>query len=129
MRRTSATERGQNMVEFGMVVTVLVLLILVIVDLGRVTYTYIALSNAVREGARYGIIHPTDTSDIEDYARGLAVGLDQSQLTIIPLYNATAETITVTGIYQFQTGSPILGLIIGEDFYTMQAVSFKNTEE
>ena len=127
--RTSTLERGQNLVEFGMVVTLLVVIILIIVDLGRITYTFISLSNAVREGARYGVIHPTDTTDIENYARGLAVGLDQSRLSIVPVYNSMAETITVTGIYEFRTGSPILGLIFGGDLYTMQAESLKHTEE
>ncbi len=45
--------RGQNLVEFAISLTVLLLLLAAIADLGRAFYTYVAVANAAREGARY----------------------------------------------------------------------------
>ena len=127
--RESLKTRGQNFVEFAIIAPVLLLLVLIIIDLGRITYSYSALHNAAREGARYGVINPANTGGIEDRVREYAVGLDQSALTVIPLYNGVAETITVTAIYQFRTASPILWLLTNNNAYTLEAVSLKHTEE
>jgi Flp pilus assembly protein TadG len=48
------SERGSQLVEAAIIVPILVLLLLGIVDLGRVFYGQIVITNAVREGARYG---------------------------------------------------------------------------
>ena len=79
--------RGQELVEFAFVFLILVLFIFGAVDLGRVFYTVIVVSNAAREGARYGIVygteydHLTDTlflansgQDIKDAAKQEAAG-------------------------------------------------------
>lgn len=47
---------GQSLVEFALGLTVFLLLVLGIVDLGRVILFYNMLSNAARDGARVGII-------------------------------------------------------------------------
>ena len=62
-------------------------------------------------------------------ARGYAVGLNQDDLTITPVYNSAAETITVTGLYEFKTASPILRLIFNADSYTLHAAVRMGTEE
>ena len=87
------------------------------------------MHNAAREGARYGIIHPVDTADIEATARQFAIGLDQSSMTVVPLYNSITKTITVTVSYNFKTSSFILELLTGQDAFTLSAVSRMNTEE
>jgi hypothetical protein len=47
------TQAGQAVVEFALILPLLALLTVGIVDLGRVFYTYEALANAAREGARF----------------------------------------------------------------------------
>jgi Flp pilus assembly protein TadG len=120
---------GQNLAEFAIVLPILLLILLVIFDLGRITYSYSALHNAVREGARYGVVHYTNTAGIESFARGYAIGLNQEDLTITPVYNSGAETITVTGLYDFKTASPILRLILATDSYRLHAEAQMHTEE
>ena len=51
---------GQGLVEFALILPLLLLLVLGTVDLGMGFKTYIALTNAAREGARYISIHSTD---------------------------------------------------------------------
>jgi Flp pilus assembly protein TadG len=53
---------GQAAIEFALILPVLVLLGLLTVDVGRVTFDYIGLRNAAMEGAIYGALHPGDTS-------------------------------------------------------------------
>jgi len=117
------------MVEFAVALPILVLLLLIIIDLGRITYTYSTLHNAVREGARYGQIHFDDLTAVEDFARSYAIGLDPDNLIITPVYSSAAETITVSGFYDFNTASPILRLISNEETYTLHAESRMQTEE
>jgi hypothetical protein len=49
---TMRAQRGQSTVEFGAAAIVLVLLLFGLIDLGRVFYFDVALTGAVREGAR-----------------------------------------------------------------------------
>ncbi|MDQ6884548.1 MAG: pilus assembly protein [Candidatus Dormibacteraeota bacterium] len=47
------------MTEFALILPVLVLILLGVVDFGRVFYYWTSIANAAREGARYAIVHPT----------------------------------------------------------------------
>jgi len=51
---------GQSLVEFALICPVFVMMVMGVVDLGRVFYTYEALANASREGARYCALHAHD---------------------------------------------------------------------
>ena len=52
------------MVEFALVLPVLLFLVVIAVDFGRLFFSYIQISNAAREGANYGSGAPTDTVGI-----------------------------------------------------------------
>jgi Flp pilus assembly protein TadG len=62
MRIASASRRskGQSVVEFAIILPVFMALLLIAIDFGRIFYTTIQLSNAVREAASYGATQPTD---------------------------------------------------------------------
>ena len=53
---TLRREWGTSLVEAALVVPVLLIILLIAVDLGRAYFTYIAVIDAAREGARYGAI-------------------------------------------------------------------------
>jgi hypothetical protein len=57
-KTSKAKERGQATVEFALVILLLMLLVFGIVDFSRLLFAYATMSNGVREGARYGIVHP-----------------------------------------------------------------------
>ena len=69
-------QRSQSMVEFAIVAPLLLLLIFVMVDFGRVIYTYITLNQAVNEAVRVAIRDsaplPTYT-DVERAAKNHAI--------------------------------------------------------
>lgn len=47
---------GQALVEFALVFPLIILIIIVFINLGRIVYFYSALTNAVREGARFAVV-------------------------------------------------------------------------
>ena len=55
LRRKS---RGQAMVEFALILPIILLLVLLALDLGRVYFGWVGLQNAARIGANYAAIHP-----------------------------------------------------------------------
>jgi Flp pilus assembly protein TadG len=59
-------ERGQSLVELGLLLPMLILILSGALDLARVYDSYLSITNASREGARYGAAHPTDNSGITD---------------------------------------------------------------
>jgi Flp pilus assembly protein TadG len=56
--KETENSEGQATVEFALVVLLLMLLMFGIVDFSRLFFAYATMSNGVREGARYGIVHP-----------------------------------------------------------------------
>lgn len=86
---------GQGIVEFALALPVILLLVLGIIEFGRLTITYIAISSASREAARYGAavgdydsvtIRPyEDCPGIIDAARritGAFLEIDDSNISI-----------------------------------------------
>jgi Flp pilus assembly protein TadG len=63
LRRPSKRDRsrGQTMVEFALIFPILVLLLLIAVDFGRVFLGWVSLNNAARVGANYAAANPNDT--------------------------------------------------------------------
>lgn len=66
-------EQGQATLEFALVISFLLLLLFGIIDFSRIFFAYATMSNGVREGARYAIIHPDDIAGIEEHARAMMV--------------------------------------------------------
>jgi Flp pilus assembly protein TadG len=65
------SERGQGLLEFALVISFLLITMFGIIDFARVFFGYATMSNGVREGARYAVVHPDDPAGIEDAARGM----------------------------------------------------------
>lgn len=108
-RRRSPRFKGQSMVELALALPTLLLLVLGIVDVGRVFIGYIEMRNAVFEGARYGSSVPTDTAGIKQavFDHGVPSGTNVPDPTFggqTPIAIGSNSTITVTAT---QTFTPI----------------------
>lgn len=88
-------EGGQALVELALMTPILLLLIAGIIEAGRAFYVYIQLANASREGARYGMLSPTDVS-------GITVGVSRELPTWIT-GSTTAVTCAAAGTTTFAT--------------------------
>lgn len=131
----SKSERGQELVEFALVLPLLLTLLLGIAEFGLAVLAYNTISNVSREVARYGVVHP-DVDEINDYIdEGLdrwTTGVQTPSLHITPtlsLNGPLSNTVNVTVTYRhhFLTG-PMIQAVGGNPELTMRAVSTMFTE-
>ena len=74
--------RGQSLVELAVATPVMLLLLLGTVDVGRLFFGYIDMTNAVREGAGFGAHSPTNTGGIQERVTAHASDLPASSVTV-----------------------------------------------
>ncbi len=145
-RARGRSERGQALVEFGLVIPVLLLVVCSIVEFGNLLRVQIQLQNAVREGARFTALggpadyHGTSvagggstgcpsTSDIQTVVQSAAANLP---ITVsAPTYNpspcgactqlTTLPEFTISGSYTYSPITPIGA------FFTLFSKSFPSS--
>ena len=106
---------GQSLVEMALILPTITLILMGVIDLGRVFYTYEALANAAREGARYCALHPGDTSGTKSQIAGeldTLVVADTSS-TQCP-DTAKGNPVTVSIQATFTPITPLIRTITGE---------------
>jgi Flp pilus assembly protein TadG len=81
-----ARARGQALVELAIVLPILVLLLVIAIDFGRVFQTVVGVTNAAREGAVWAAVHPGDVAG--------AISRAKSELGLSP--SDPSITVTVT---------------------------------
>ena len=57
-RPSQVRRRGQALVEFALIVPILLFILVIAIDFGRLFYLNIGIINGAREGAAYGADHP-----------------------------------------------------------------------
>jgi Flp pilus assembly protein TadG len=62
-RFSNKSERGTTMAEFTIIALVFFMLIIGIIEFGRLLYTHNALTDATRRGARYAVLHGDASGD------------------------------------------------------------------
>jgi hypothetical protein len=110
-RRFAGWQRGQDAVEFALVLPVLLLIFFGVVDLGRILHASITITNAARAGARYGSMYPDDLNAVlgvvEAEAQGSGIDLSDAALSDIAVSCpalggcASGEPIRVEVTYEF----------------------------
>jgi Flp pilus assembly protein TadG len=114
--------RGQELVEYALALPIFLMIVMGIVDLGRVVYYNSAIHNSVREGARYGIIYPADWVGIEAAVRNTAIGLNPLDLTVT-VSQPDPDSIQVMATYQFTAITPIVANWVGANEWTLGSTS------
>jgi len=61
LRKKANEETGQSLIEFALSGLFLVTLLLGVVEIGRLVLVYTTVANAARAGARYAIVHGSDS--------------------------------------------------------------------
>jgi PKD repeat protein len=64
-RGRKSRSKGQALVEFALVVPVMLLLLVIAIDFGRMFFSYIEITNAAREGAAVGSHAPSNLTQIQ----------------------------------------------------------------
>jgi Flp pilus assembly protein TadG len=104
-------ERGQSLVETAIIFPLLLLLLAAVVDFGRAFDAYIVLTNAAREGARWGSVKPELTVDeVKQFVVDDVLG---SGTNIARLDGFTVANVTVEGQ---ETGSTVVKVTVTYPF-------------
>ncbi len=125
-KRSRKASRGQSLVEFAMVLPILLILIFGIIEFGMGLRSYISLTNATREGARFAAVgnapgaYPTDcTGSVATTVVGrvcVAVeGLDLADFTNVsvsyPNGSSPGNDVRVQADYTYNFITPLGDLI------------------
>jgi Flp pilus assembly protein TadG len=134
-RRRRGRAPGQALVEFALVAPIFFLLVFAIIEGGRFILYYQTLSNATREGARYAIVHGSNSfcpsgpmppgiaapgchdptgANVVQRVKDSAFGLLGSAVLVTPTWEATGNgrdsEVNVTASYTYITLVPLVPL-------------------
>lgn len=110
-----SSERGQSVVELALLLPFLLTLVLGVVDLGMGVRTYIGLTNAAREGARWVSIHPTDP-----YGAMTRIGVEASRVGVTNTGSpATGMSVTFTPLRSAYSAGENVTVAIHHDYPLM----------
>ena len=79
------SERGQSLVEFGLIIPIVLLIMLGLFDLGRVVFINNSLSDGARDGARHASTRPRDANYcalVDDAVRSATRGQPLTPYTV-----------------------------------------------
>jgi Flp pilus assembly protein TadG len=114
--RGETRSRGQELVEFAIIVPFLILVVIGVLDLGRAFFSAITIANAAREGARYAISYgltydlatdqfipkPQIKDEVLREAANSGIVLDKNRINVqCPTGCGPGKNILVTVEYDF----------------------------
>jgi Flp pilus assembly protein TadG len=104
---------GQALIEFALILPLFLLLLFGMIDFGRAYSASVTLTNAAREGARYGVIQPTNTSGIISRVQTTAGPYNDSNLGVTPSCSPSCSSgndVIVQTTYQFSFITPLAAI-------------------
>lgn len=108
--------RGQALVEMALVLPIFILLVMGIIDFGRLFNAQISITHASREGARQAAVGTSDTQ-VVSLVKGAATNLDPTRITVTilpgPSSRQKGASITVTVGYRLELITPVIGTMLG----------------
>jgi len=140
-------ENAQGVVEFALILPILLLVVLGIVEFGRMLFFYSSVTSASREGARYGsavgevggVSRYKDCAGIRDAAlrAGVFAGITDSDITIqyddgSSLIEATcppsatislADRVVVTVVGNYQPIAPLIDIFFPDDGFDIASTT------
>lgn len=121
-------QKGQSLLEFALLLPILLLILAGVLDLGRLYYAYVAVTDAAAEGAAYAAIHPNAPyAEIEARATEASGGLiDLETYGTIEVYRpsiAPGQPVTVAVTFQFTLGTPIIQAFFEDGQIPLRAVA------
>lgn len=119
MKRILNNSKGQALVEMAFVLPILLMIVMGIVEFGRIFNAYLIVTNASREGARYASVNSTDL-EVINAIETLTSTLNQSQMSIsiYPDYGSrtSGNPVEVSIDYNIDIIAPIIGVILPDPF-------------
>ncbi|HKP81008.1 MAG TPA: TadE/TadG family type IV pilus assembly protein [Pyrinomonadaceae bacterium] len=126
-------EKGSTLVEYAIGATIFIMAIFAVLEFGRALWAHNALTDAVRRGARYAVLHRSNSGEdaniknlvvygnVAGSGQPLVPGLTTANVTVAHTsdfsVNQGTATVSITG-YQFQFVLPMLPKKIAMPHYT-----------
>jgi hypothetical protein len=124
-------ERGQDLVEFALVLPLLLLVVLSVVEFALLFFSYNTINEAARYAARWGVVVEAGfyrtAPDIEDKALEVTDAAGLSGVDPDATVDLTAKTVRVEVRYAMPLLNPI-ALVTGSPSIPLRAVSTKRIE-
>jgi Flp pilus assembly protein TadG len=117
LRRNS--ERGQTLVEFGLIIPIVLLIMVGLFDLGRVVFINNSLSDGARQGARNASIRPRDAdycARVDDAIRSAVRGQPLTPYTVtFTTIDGAGNALATYVVCQDGANGPGLATMIADD--------------
>lgn len=128
-------DEGSSLVEFSLITVMFIIVLLSVVEMGRMVLVYTTMANSARAGARYAIVHggdrtgvgatgvngpsgPGSTTQVQTVVTNYAKAglLDTSKLTITVSYpnatNSVGSPVSVSVTYRYDPMMRYFGSIL-----------------
>lgn len=108
----AASEKGQSLVEFALVLPVFIVILFGIMEFGRIWETVNVMTSAAREGARIAAIGGSGSTQASQTAMNVlaAARLEDATVSIEGPNSENEIVVTVTVVYRPLTGSLVPGV-------------------
>ncbi len=136
VHRLGEDQPGQSLVEFTFMFIILTVILMGVLDLGRLYFAYVGLQNAVGEGATYAALNPyCPTADAEpgcsdpnnvtwriknESPSGMVIS-DSIGVQVVTGEIAMSAPITVQATYNFHLVTFVIASIVNSDTLPLQA--------
>lgn len=119
-------EKGQSLVEFALLLPILLIILIGVVDVGRMYYAYVIITDAAAEGATYAAINPNDVAEIENRARAacgdIATGVQLVEVTCPTCPTpVSGDIVTVSISYDYVVLTPFMNVLFEEGTVPIQS--------
>ena len=83
-KQSIRSERGSNFVESALILLTFLMMLIGVIDFGQVLYFHQSLTERARAAARYGAIHPTDTTGMQNVAVYNTATVSGTPVAVLP---------------------------------------------
>ncbi|BCV23450.1 TadE/TadG family type IV pilus assembly protein [Gelria sp. Kuro-4] len=124
------SQRGQSLVELALTLPVIILVLFGILEFGRISYSYIVITHAAREGARAGAVGKTDAEIVATIRETAPLPNADTNLHITKLEpSESARTsglpLTVEVAYDVELVTPLFDKLLPNPFTLKSRVTMR----
>jgi Flp pilus assembly protein TadG len=112
------SERGATMLETALLFMVFLTMLIGIIDFGQVLYFHQSLVERARAAARYGAIHPTDTTGIQNMAVFNSATVTGTPVAVLP-----GMTTAMVNVQDLSNNTPEARVMVTISGYPINFIS------
>ncbi len=108
--------KGQTIVEFALILPILLLILLGILEFGRIFSAWMSITHASREGARDAALGGT-TLQVEERIDAVSAGLNPARIVVLVTPSGSrprGTMVTVRINYSIDMITPLIGNVVGD---------------